>query len=81
MNIQPHAIRDIAKQYGRAVAILALSAYQHEMCPAHGPLRAALVEALPEELDPRQASDLADELIDKVRRHILIAEYVPEPTS
>ncbi|MFI6317338.1 hypothetical protein ACIBG8_07455 [Nonomuraea sp. NPDC050556] len=79
-DVETHAVRDIGKQYGKPVAILALSTYQHETCPAYGPLRAALVESLPEDLTPREASDLADTLIDKVRRHVLIAESVPEPT-
>ncbi|GAA0918721.1 hypothetical protein [Nonomuraea longicatena] len=79
-NVETDPMRDITKQYGKPIAILALYAYQHEMCPAHSPLRAALVESLPEDLTPREASDLADTLIDKVRRHILIAESLPEPT-
>ncbi|MBB5081317.1 hypothetical protein [Nonomuraea endophytica] len=81
LDAETHAIRRIVGQYGKPTAILALYAHQHETCAAYGPLRAALVESLPEELDPREASDLADELIDQVRRHILIAEYAPEPTA
>ncbi|MFI6813218.1 hypothetical protein ACIBG7_12440 [Nonomuraea sp. NPDC050328] len=81
LDAETHAIRRIAEQYGKHAAILALYAHQHETCPAYAPLRRALVEILPEQLDPREASDLADALIDQVRRHIMIAEYVPEPAA